>query len=213
MKNKKQYLTIISLISAVITFQGCVQKQADGTYPSTYSYHPYNNITYTKNIHHRNITHTAHQYHLYRYQRLPNQRIYSNQTNLVSNQIERTAKSHLGKSYVWGANGPYTFDCSGFTKSVFNSNGISIPRVSKEQAKVGQYVSKYQLQKGDLIFFDSSKSSKVSHVGIYLGNGAFIHASSSKKHVVISHLNSSYYSKHFKWGRRLTPTNTIYARR
>lgn len=226
MKSKKQFLIFISLISAVAIFQGCVQKEANGTYPSTYSYHPYNNMSHDeylsyqqpKNItnpttlrtRYQNVTHTLNQYHPYHYQRLPNQR---NHSNLIANQIEKIAKSHLGQKYVWGANGPYTFDCSGFTKSVFNNIGISIPRVSKEQAKVGQYISKNQLKKGDLVFFDSPKSSEVSHVGIYLGNGKFIHASSAKKSVVIGNLNSGYHSKHFKWGRRLKAIDYIYARR
>lgn len=246
MKNKKQYLTIISLVAVVAIFQGCVQKQADGTYPTVYSYDPYPNTTYAKHTpyqqakktintalgtrhhyathveyqgntnlgrRHSNVTHRTNQYRRYSYQRLTNQRVHGNQTNLIANQIERIARSHLGKTYVWGANGPYAFDCSGFTKSVFDNNGISIPRVSKDQAKVGQYVPKSQLQKGDLVFFDSNKSSKVSHVGIYLGNGQFIHASSSKKRVVIGNLNSGYHSKHFKWGRRLTSANNIYASR
>ena len=131
----------------------------------------------------------------------------------LGHQIERTAKSHLGKTYVWGANGPYTFDCSGFTKSVFAHYGIRIPRVSRDQARVGQIVPWNYLQKGDLIFFDSKKSSRVSHVGIYLGRGAFIHASSAKHSVVISNLKSKYYSQHFKWGRRVLRASSQYAQR
>jgi len=122
--------------------------------------------------------------------------------NFLTIQIERTAKSHLGKTYEWGATGPYTFDCSGFTQAVYAQYGITIPRVSRDQAKVGKFIRWEDLKKGDLIFFDSKKSSQVSHVGIYLGGGKFIHASSSKHQVVISNLNSNYYSSHFKLGRR-----------
>jgi len=171
------------LISSVLIISGCVQKNVDNTYPSSYSYHSYNQHASTINI---------------------EQRSNPRNNRLLSTQIERTAKSHLGKTYEWGANGPYTFDCSGFTKAVFAQYGINIPRVSREQAKTGKIVPRNYLVKGDLIFFDSKKSSKVSHVGIYLGNGAFIHASSAKHHVVISSLNSNYYRKHFKWGRRVT---------
>jgi len=162
------------LISSILLISGCVQKNADNTYSSSYSYHSYNQNHNLRN------------------------------NRLLSTQIERTAKSHLGKTYEWGANGPYTFDCSGFTKAVFAQYGINIPRVSRDQAKTGKIVPRNYLEKGDLIFFDSKKSSRVSHVGIYLGNGAFIHASSAKHRVVISSLNSNYYSKHFKWGRRVT---------
>jgi cell wall-associated NlpC family hydrolase len=146
---------------------------------------------------------TNHSYHSY------NQ---TESSSSLNNQIERTAKSHLGKKYVWGANGPYTFDCSGFTKSVFAQYNIDIPRISRDQAKEGKIVPWNYLEKGDLIFFDSRKSSRVSHVGIYLGGGEFIHASSSKHRVVISSLNSNYYSKHFKWGRRVTETNRYASR-
>ena len=117
-------------------------------------------------------------------------------------QIEKIAKSKLGTAYKWGGNGPYAYDCSGFTKEVFELNGITIPRVSKEQAKVGVKISKKNLQKGDLIFFDDKHSSTVSHVGIYLGNGKFIHASKFHKKIVISPLRE--YRRFFKWGRRLT---------
>lgn len=116
--------------------------------------------------------------------------------------IEAIAKSKLGKTYKWGGNGPYNYDCSGFTKEVFAKNGIKIPRVSKDQAKIGKKVRKNELKKGDLIFFHSKKSKVVDHVGIYLGKGKFIHASRFHKRIVISPLRE--YKKLFKWGRRLT---------
>jgi len=120
-------------------------------------------------------------------------------------QIEKMAKTKLGKTYKWGGNGPYAYDCSGFTKEVFELNGITIPRVSKDQAKVGQKISKKNLKKGDLIFFDDKHSSVVSHVGIYLGHGKFIHASKFHKKIVISPLRE--YRRFFKWGRRLTTSS------
>jgi cell wall-associated NlpC family hydrolase len=128
--------------------------------------------------------------------------------------IERNAKSFLGTPYVWGATGPSKFDCSGFTQWVFRDAGINIPRVSREQAKVGQYVRYENLQRGDMVFFDTKKrrTGKVCHVGIYLGNGDFIHASSSGKKVVIFNFNDKkFYKKRFLWGRRLTNSNTHYA--
>ena len=118
----------------------------------------------------------------------------------------KEAKRHLGKRYVWAANGPSRFDCSGFTKYVLRENGITIPRTSIMQAKVGKKISRNNLKAGDLIFFDTSKKRKryVNHVGIYLGNNKFIHASSAKKKVMISSLNKNFYEARFKWGRRVS---------
>lgn len=135
-----------------------------------------------------------------------NNHSYRVSSNIAKN-IENTAKSLLGTDYQYGANGPYQYDCSSFTKYVFAKQGINIPRVSRDQAQRGQYIQARQLQKGDLVFFDSKKSSRVSHVGIYLGRGDFIHASSAQDKVTISNLNSNYYSKHFKWGRRVSNVN------
>ena len=116
------------------------------------------------------------------------------------------AKKFLGKPYVWGAQGPNSFDCSGFTYYVVkNKLGKSIPRTSTEQSRYGTYVSKGNLRSGDLVFFDTvgSNNGNVSHAGIYIGNGQFIHASSTQKKVVISSLASGHYSKAFVNGRRL----------
>ncbi len=128
--------------------------------------------------------------------------------------IERNAKSFLGTPYVWGATGPDRFDCSGFTQWVFRDAGINIPRVSREQAKVGKYIRYEELQRGDMVFFDTKKrrTGKVCHVGIYLGDGDFIHASSSGKKVVIFNFNDkSFYKKRFLWGRRVINSNLHYA--
>jgi len=130
------------------------------------------------------------------------------------NGIEWKAKSFLGTPYVWGATGPSTFDCSGFTQWVYRDLGINIPRVSRDQAKVGEYVRYENLQKGDMVFFDTKKrrSGKVTHVGIYLGNNNFIHASSAGKKVVIYNFNKKkYYKKRFLWGRRVTNKSIHYA--
>ncbi|HHD82177.1 MAG TPA: NlpC/P60 family protein [Campylobacterales bacterium] len=116
--------------------------------------------------------------------------------------IEEIAKTHLGTKYVWGGNGQKGYDCSGFTKDVFEQYGVEIPRNSWKQAKVGQKVSRKNLRKGDLIFFNSAKQKRINHVGIYLGNGKFIHASSFHKKIVISPLKE--YKRFFQWGRRLT---------
>ncbi|SFV53979.1 Invasion associated protein p60 [hydrothermal vent metagenome] len=119
--------------------------------------------------------------------------------------LKKIAKQNLGKHYVWGAVGPKNFDCSGFTSYVYKKKGIKIPRTSREQSKYGLYVKRKQLKAGDLIFFDTSRHSKgiVNHVGMYIGNNKFIHASSAKKRVVITSLSKPFYAKRFKWGRRI----------
>jgi len=136
------------------------------------------------------------------------------QSNILINEIEKNAKYFLGTPYVWGATGPDTFDCSGFTQWVYRDVGIKIPRVSREQARVGEFISFKNLQRGDMIFFDTKKrrSGKVTHVGIYLGSGNFIHASSAGKKVVIYNFNQKeFYKKRFLWGRRVTSMNHHYA--
>jgi cell wall-associated NlpC family hydrolase len=205
MKNSpKKLLTTLTLLSTILFLTtGCAPKNADGSYASTYSYHSY--LDHTKNPNKtRNTTRRNYA------QRVVSNNIYQPTNgipNAITSKIENTAKSLLGTDYEYGANGPYQYDCSSFTKYVFAKQGISIPRVSRDQALRGQYIKARQLQKGDLVFFDSKKSTKVSHVGIYLGKGDFIHASSAQDKVSISNLNSNYYSKHFKWGRRVTNVN------
>jgi len=109
------------------------------------------------------------------------------------------AKQFLGTRYVYGANGPNAFDCSGFTCYVFRKFGINLPRRSIDQRYVGVAVSKSNLAPGDLVCFGSP-----GHVGIYIGNGQFIHASSgSRKRVVIDNLSSSYYQKRYVCARRV----------
>ena len=124
----------------------------------------------------------------------------------ASRNIIRTAKRYLGKRYVWGAEGPNQFDCSGFTQYVMRkSKGVKIPRISRRQAYYGKYVSRKNLRPGDLIFFDTSRRRRgyVNHVGIYIGNNKFIHASSARHRVVITSLDRPFYKARFKWGRRI----------
>jgi LysM repeat protein len=123
-----------------------------------------------------------------------------------NNRVVSIAKRYLGRRYVWGATGPRTFDCSGFTQYVMRkSKGITLPRISRKQAYYGKYVSRSHLKPGDLVFFDTSRRRRgyVNHVGIYIGNNKFIHASSGKHRVVITSLNRPFYRSRFKWGRRV----------
>ncbi len=124
----------------------------------------------------------------------------------IRRKIEQSAKRFLGYRYVWGATGPDKFDCSGFTQKVFKIVGINLPRVSREQAKVGKYVTFDALKKGDIVFFDTKRkrTGRVNHVGIYLEDGKFIHASSGGKRVMItSFKRRTFYKNRFLWGRRI----------
>ena len=130
----------------------------------------------------------------------------SSSTSSSASKVISYAKSLLGKPYVWGAEGPSSFDCSGFTYYVFrNAANITLPRTSASQSTYGTYVSRSNLQPGDLVFFDTSgdNDGNVSHVGIYIGNNEFIHCSSSKGEVVISKITSNYYSGAYVNARRV----------
>ena len=133
----------------------------------------------------------------------------NNNNNTVStkaNEVIAYAKTLLGKPYVWGAQGPNSFDCSGFTYYVFkNKAGIVLPRTSSAQSKYGTYVSKSNLKAGDLVFFDTNGANdgNVSHVGMYIGYGQMIHASYGQKKIVIANFNDSYYQKAYVNARRV----------
>lgn len=120
---------------------------------------------------------------------------------LSADRIIETAKKYMGVPYVWGGMTPSGFDCSGLVQYVFAENGMSIPRTTSLQYKVGTYVARSNLKPGDLVFFDTSGNG-VSHVGIYMGNGQFIHSSSSKG-VTISNLSNSYWNARYLGARRV----------
>jgi hypothetical protein len=122
--------------------------------------------------------------------------------------LDRMVKELQGRPYVWAEEGPNQFDCSGFTYYLYGSMGIEIPRVAREQAKKGDEIKIHELVYGDLIFFDTDKNpkGKITHVGMYLGNGWFTHASTTEYEIVYSNLNSSpYYKKRLRICRRYLP--------
>ena len=127
----------------------------------------------------------------------------SSELGTLSSKIVATAKSFLGSRYVYGGSSPSGFDCSGFTSYVYKQHGISVSRSSIGQSTDGTKVSKENLQPGDLLIFSNTYKSGVSHTGLYLGNGKFIHASTSTTGVIISDLNSGYYTGKFSYGRRV----------
>ena len=104
----------------------------------------------------------------------------NNNSTSYRSAVVNLAYSLLGKPYAWGGNGPNCFDCSGFTSYVYkHAEGKTIPRVSSLQAKYGTFVSRGNYLPGDLLYFATVKKGVPSHVGIYVGNNTFIHASGS----------------------------------
>lgn len=131
--------------------------------------------------------------------------VFSNTSSNVSTnkgqKIADFAKSLVGKPYRYGSTGPNSFDCSGFVVYVYKNFGINLPRTSQAQAYVGERVSRENLQPGDLVF--SNTYSSLSHVGIYIGNGKFVHAANSDTGVAISSLNEGYYNSRYAWSMRV----------
>ncbi len=118
--------------------------------------------------------------------------------------IEVLAKKYLGGKYTWGGTTPKKgMDCSGYTKFIFNKVGVKLPRTAWQQSKIGKDV-KGSLKKGDLLFFntDPKRGIPVTHVGVYLEDGKFIHAASTKKGIIISPL-AGFYKKTYLGAKRV----------
>lgn len=119
-------------------------------------------------------------------------------TDYLRESLVKTAHDFIGVPYLWGGVSADTgFDCSGLAMTVYQLNGLDLPRHSRTQFDAGDSIARQELQKGDLIFFDTRGGGKVSHVGIYIGAGRFIHAPSSGKKIRIDSLASDYYARRF----------------
>lgn len=122
----------------------------------------------------------------------------------IQHQIVEYAKKFLGVKYVWGGSSPKGFDCSGFVMYVYKKFGVNLLHNAHLQSKSGTPVKREGLEPGDLVFFDTNGGHNyINHVGIYIGNGKFIHASSSRtgRYVKISEL-SGFYSRSYMTARR-----------
>jgi cell wall-associated NlpC family hydrolase len=115
------------------------------------------------------------------------------------------AKYFKGGKYVWGGTTPEGFDCSGYVQYLYKKHGIDLPRTAWSQSQKGKEVDLAHLKKGDLLFFltDKKRGIPVTHVGIYLGNGEFIHAASKKKGIIISPITHGKYRNCFVKAKRV----------
>lgn len=124
-------------------------------------------------------------------------------TNKVQAVID-LAHKQLGKPYVWGAEGPNSFDCSGLIYYVYkNAAGITLPRTSSAQYSAGVAVSRSNLKAGDLIFSSTDGTGNITHVAIYVGDGQMIHAPRNGKNVEKVSISNSYWNKAYVGARRV----------
>ncbi|QQX80241.1 C40 family peptidase [Shewanella sp. KX20019] len=131
----------------------------------------------------------------------PTEKVALDNTTAVKNQLMQLHSEWKGTPYRFGGMSKRGVDCSGFVALGFNDKfGIKLPRTTDEQRSVGKSVSKSQLREGDLVFFKTGWSTR--HVGIYIGNNQFLHASTSQG-VMISSLNNSYWKQKYWLSRRL----------
>jgi cell wall-associated NlpC family hydrolase len=108
----------------------------------------------------------------------------------------------VGRPYRYGGSTPAGFDCSGLVQFSYRQAGVSIPRSTDDQLRATSRIRMSALRRGDLLFFDE-EGKKKSHVGIYLGDGRFVHAPSSGKHVRTDRLDAAYWKKHLSEARRI----------
>ena len=119
-------------------------------------------------------------------------------------EIASYALQFVGYPYVYGGSSPSGFDCSGFTSYIYKQFGYSLNRSASNQLDNGTAVSMSELQPGDLVIFKKGSSSKrATHVGIYIGNSQFVHASTSRVGVIVSGMSEAYYTTGFVGGRRI----------
>lgn len=123
-------------------------------------------------------------------------------TTSKGEEIVALAKTFLGNQYIYAAEGPKNFDCSGFTLYLYKQYGVTLPHSAAAQIKQGIAVERSELKAGDAVFFQDQAKTKVGHVGIYMGDGNFIHSSSAVGEVTITPISKNYYDTRFVGARR-----------
>ncbi len=123
-------------------------------------------------------------------------------SNGENSDIVAIAKKYIGTPYHYGGTTTRAFDCSGYIGYIYKQVGVSLPRTSRDQSRFGTWVTRGGLIPGDLIFFTTNGTGGVSHVGMYIGNDQFIHAS-SKHGVTITSLSKDYYTRRYVTARRV----------
>ncbi|UCH85577.1 MAG: C40 family peptidase [Candidatus Latescibacterota bacterium] len=118
-------------------------------------------------------------------------------------EIVQYAKSFIGTPYRYGGEGRGGVDCSGLVIAVYREFDIRLPRSSRDQSRSGQQVSRSDIRPADLVFFKTSGRQSVSHVGIYIGGGKFVHASTSAQKVRVDALNDDYFRRRYQGARRV----------
>lgn len=121
---------------------------------------------------------------------------------VIATHAVGTAMNMVGTRYTYGGKTPKKgFDCSGLVYYSYRQAGLAVPRTTKQQLRASKAISRNRLAKGDLIFFNQL-GRRAGHVGIYIGNGQFVHAPSSGKHVRVDNLKTRYWKKHLASMRR-----------
>ena len=133
-------------------------------------------------------------------------RIDAQTTALHSGNVVQAAYAFRGSRYVMGGTSRSGFDCSGFVRYILGAtNGVALPRTATEQYYHGSKIPDGLLKPGDLVFFKNTYKRGISHVGIYVGGGEFVHAANSHKGVRMDHLSDRYYQSHYAGARRVLP--------
>ncbi|HHK5578275.1 TPA: C40 family peptidase [Neisseria cinerea] len=129
----------------------------------------------------------------------------NDRTSGSADELIGNAMGLLGVAYRYGGTSVSTgFDCSGFMQHIFKrAMGINLPRTSAEQAQMGTPVARSELQPGDMVFFRTFGGSRISHVGLYIGNDRFIHAPRTGKNIEITSLSHKYWSGKYAFARRV----------
>lgn len=145
----------------------------------------------------------------YRAPRVVAQRAPVTVASRTSGAVISSAKTFLGVRYRLGGTSRSGFDCSGFVSYVMRRHGVRLPRTSLQQSRAGTAITRSQLRSGDLVFFRTNRGTRINHVGIFIGGGKFIHASSGSGRVRIDTINSGYYRQRFATARRVLRGQTV----